>query len=115
VEIGERAGSDEVQGCGVVRIGFAGEPGDYVGADGSVGQAVVDEFDAAGVMFGAVPAMHGGQDTIGSGLQGHVKMRRDSIVGCEEVDEILSDVERFDGADAQPLDGRFVEDAAEQV
>ena len=115
VEVGERARRNEVEGCGVVGFGFSREASDDVGADGGVGQTVVDEFDAAGVVFGAIPAMHGGEDAVGSGLQRHVKMRSDAMVGGEEVDEILRDVERFDGADAQALDGRFVEDAAQQI
>ena len=44
-----------------------------------------------------------------------MKMRGDAIVGREEVDEILGNIERLDGADAEALDGRFVEDATEQV
>ena len=42
-------------------------------------------------------------------------MRRDAVVGGEEVDQILGDIERLDGADAQALDESVVEDAAEQV
>jgi hypothetical protein len=33
----------------------------------------------------------------------------------EEFDEVLGDVERFDGADAQAFNGGFVEDTAEQI
>ena len=65
VEIGEGEAFDEGHGCGVVIFGFAGEAGDYVGADGSVGEAFMDELDAAGVMFGAIPAVHGGENEIG--------------------------------------------------
>ena len=68
VEVGERAGFDEVQGGGVIVFGFAGEAGDDVGADGGVGQLFLDEVDAAGVVFGAVPAVHGGEDFVGGGL-----------------------------------------------
>ena len=60
VEIGERSALDEI-GCGAVIFGgFAGEAGDDVGTEGRVGQAVVDELDATGVVFGAVPAVHTG-------------------------------------------------------
>jgi hypothetical protein len=29
-----------------------------------VGKMIVDEFDAAGVVFGAIPAMHGREKTV---------------------------------------------------
>src|SRR5712664_4234997 len=64
VEVSEGAGSDEIQSCGVVGIGFAWETCNNVGADGRVGQAIVDEFDAAGVVLGAIPAMHGGENAV---------------------------------------------------
>ena len=115
VEVGEGAGFDELQGGGVIGIGFAGEASDDIGADGGVRQAVVDEFDAAGVVFGAIPAMHGSEDAIRGGLQRHVEMGSDAIGRSEEFDEVLGDVERLDGADAQALDGSFVEDAAEEI
>ena len=64
VEIGEGAAFDEGQRCGVVGFRFDGEAGDDVGTDGGMGEAFVDEFDAAGVVFGAIPAVHGGEDAI---------------------------------------------------
>src|SRR5467141_680091 len=68
VEIGEGQRFDEGYGCGVVGFGFAGEASDDVGADGGVGEAFADQFDAAGVVFGAVPAVHGGENMIGARL-----------------------------------------------
>jgi len=115
VEVGEGPRGDEVDCCGMVGIGFAGETGDNVGADGRVGQALVDELDASSVMLGAIPAMHGGEDAVGSGLQGHVKMRGDAVVAREEVDQILGNIERLDGADAQAFHGSFVLDTVEEV
>ena len=115
VEVGERAGFDELQGGGVVGIGFAGKAGDHVGADGGVGQVVVDKFDAASVMFGAIPAMHGGEDAIRGGLQRHVEMGSYAIGGSEEFDEVPGDIERLDGADAEAFDRGFGEDAAEKI
>jgi hypothetical protein len=57
---------DERESCSVIGFGFAGEAGDYVGADGGVGEAIVDQVDAAGVVFGAVPAVHRGENPIGA-------------------------------------------------
>src|SRR6266851_1700957 len=115
VEIGEGEAIDKGERGGVVGFGFAGEAGDYVCADGGVGETLVDEFDAAGVVLGAIPAVHGGQDAVGGGLQGHVEMLGDAVGGGKEIDEVLGDVERLDGADAEAFDGGFVEDAAEEV
>lgn len=115
VEVGEWALIDEGERGGVVGFGFAGESGDDVGTNGGVGEAIVDELDAAGVVAGAIPAMHGSEDAIRAGLEGHVKVLGDARIGGEEVDEILRDIERFDGADAEALDGGFVEDAAEEI
>ena len=60
VEVGEGVVVDEGERGGVVGFGFAGEACDDVGADGGVGETIVDESEAAGVVFGAVPAVHGG-------------------------------------------------------
>ncbi len=115
MKVGERTGFDELQGGGVIGAGFAGEASDDIGADGGVWQMVVDEFDAAGVVLGPIPAMHGGEDAIRGGLQRHVEVRSDAIGDGKEFDEVLGDVEGFDGADAQALDGGFVKDAAEEI
>jgi hypothetical protein len=115
VEIGEGETFDEGKSGGVVVFGFAGEAGDDVGADGGVGEALVDEFDAAGVVLGAIPAVHGGENAVRGGLQRHVEVLGDAIGPGEEIDEVLGDVEGLDGTDAKPLDGSFVEDAAEKV
>jgi hypothetical protein len=66
VEIGEGERFDEGESSGVVLVGFAGEAGDDVGTDGGVGEAFADEFDAASVMLGTIPAVHGGENTIGA-------------------------------------------------
>ena len=60
MEIGEGEALDEGECGGVVVFEFAGETGDDVGADGGVREAFVDEFDTAGIVLGAVPAVHGG-------------------------------------------------------
>src|SRR5882672_6945055 len=95
-------------------FGLAGEAGDDVGASGGVGKALADELDAPGVVFSAVPAVHGGEDAVGAGLQRQVEMLGDAIGPGEEFDEILGDVQRLDGADAETFDGGFVKDAAEE-
>ncbi len=108
MEVGEGEAVDEGEGGGVVGFGFAGEAGDDVGAEGGVGEAVVDELDAAGVVFGAVPAVHGGEDGVGGGLEGHVEVLGDAAGAGEEVDEVLGDVQGLDGADAEAFYGGFV-------
>ena len=58
VKVGEGERLDESHGRGVVVFGFAGEAGDDIGADGGMREAFTDEFDAAGVVLGAIPAAH---------------------------------------------------------
>src|SRR3989449_935835 len=115
VEIVEGEALNEGErGC-MVSFGFAREAGDDVGADGGLRGTVVDECDAAGVVLGTIRAMHGGEDAVGGGLQGHVEVLGDAVGGGEEIDEVLGDVEGLDGADAEALDGCFAEDAAEEI
>jgi len=115
VKIGEGKRFDEGESCGMVAFGFAGEAGDDVGADGGVREVLVDELDAAGIVFGAVPAMHGREDAVDAGLQRHVEMLGHAFSSGEEMDEIARDVKGLDGADAKTLDRCFIENAAEQI
>ena len=115
MQVGEGSLLNETQRGGVVGFGLVGEPGDDVGADSGMGKALVNELDAAGIVFGAVPAMHGREDAVRSGLQGHVEVGREALAGDDEFDEGKGNVERLDGADAEALDGSFVEDAAKEV
>ena len=96
----------------MVGVGLAGEAGDNVGADGGVRKLFVDEFDAAGVMFRAIPAVHSGEDAVGAGLQWHVKVLGEAARGSEKVDQVLGNILRFDGGEAQTVERSFVEDAA---
>ena len=114
VEVGEGETFDEGQGCGVVVFGFAGETGDDVGADGGVGKAFMDELDAAGVVLGAIPAVHSGENAVGGGLQGHVEVLGYAVGGSEKIDQVLGDVEGLDGADAEALDSGFIENAIKE-
>ncbi len=106
---------DESHRGGMVFLGLAREAGDYVGADSGVGQKGMDKLDATGIVFRAIPAAHGGENAVGTGLQRHVKVPGEAIGWSKKFDEILSDVERFDGTDTETLDGSFVQDAAEKV
>src|SRR5580704_19346221 len=74
VEVGERQSVDKRNGGGVVFFRLAGETGDYVGSNGRVREMLADEFDAARVVLGAIPAVHDGADAIGGGLQRHMEM-----------------------------------------
>jgi len=115
VEIGEGETLDKGERGGVVVFRFAWETGNYIGADGGVRETLLDEFDAACVVLRAIPTVHGGEDTVRGGLQGHVEVLGDAIRSREEIDEILGNVERLDGANAEAFDGGFVKDAAEEV
>src|SRR5256885_8672023 len=115
MQISEGTGLDEIHRGGVVVLAFAWEAGDDVGADGGVRQLFADEIDAARVVFGAIPAMHGGKNSVGRGLQRHVEMIRKARRRCKKRDHIASNVERFDRAQAQASDLRFIEDLPQQL
>lgn len=114
MEISERKTLDEVE-CGlVVGMGFAGEAGDHVGADGGVGKLLADEFDAAGVMLRAVTAVHGGEDAVRAGLQRHVEMLGEAIGGSEKSDEIPGDILRLNGGKAEAREVGFAKNEMEK-
>jgi len=115
VEIGEGARFDEGERGSMVVFGFSWEAGDHIGADGGMREAFMNEFDAAGVMLRAIPAVHAGKDAVGAGLQRHVKMLSDAVGGSKKSDKVLGNVERLDGADAETFDGSFLNNAAEEV
>jgi hypothetical protein len=92
MKIAEGARVNEIHGGGVVVFGFSRKSGNDIGTDGGVGQLFPDEVEAAGIVLGAVPAMHGGEDAVGGGLQGHVEMTSETWRRCEECDHVASDV-----------------------
>jgi len=115
VKVSERARLNEVHCGGVIVFGFARESGDDVSSDGGVGKLLADEFDSPGVVFRAIPAMHGGENVVGAGLKRHVEMFGEAVGGREECDEIACDVERFDGAEAETFDRSLVKDLTQQI
>src|SRR5262249_7333039 len=115
VEISKRERFDEGQSGSVVIFGLAGKAGDDVGADGGVREALADEFDAARVVLGAVPAVHGCQDAIRAGLQRHVEVLREALGRGKKLGEIARYVHWLYRGCAQALDGRFVQDPPKQV
>lgn len=114
VEIAEWQSGDEIHCGGVVFIGFAREADDDVRADGGVRKSFANEFDAASIVCGAIPAMHDAKNTVRAALQRQMEMGRDARVGSDEIDEILSDVDGLDGAEAEAGKLGFIEDFADQ-
>src|SRR6266581_8732072 len=78
-------------------------------------EAFTDELDTAGIMLGAVPAVHGGENAVGAGLQRDVEVPGEAIGRRKEFDEVSRNVQRFDGADAKALDCGFTQNPAEEV
>src|SRR6266403_4534576 len=115
MQVGERQALDESESGGVIGFGLAGEAGDDIGADGGVGKTFTDQFDAAGIVFRTVPAVHGGEYAVGAGLQRHVEVLGEAFGRGEEFDQVPGDIERLDGADAEALDGSLGEDAADEI
>lgn len=115
VKVSERQRLDEMHCGGVIIFGFARESGDEVSADGGVGKLLANEFDAPRVVFGTIPAMHGGENVVGAGLKGHVEVFGEAAGGREECDEIAGDVEGFDGAESEAFDGSLVKNLTQQI
>lgn len=115
VEVGEGERFDEAESSFVMGFGFTGKTCDDVRTYGGVGEKFADEVDAAGVVFGAIPAVHGGEDGIGAGLERHVEVPGDAVRAGEESDEVLCDILRLDGADAKTGEGRFIENTAKKI
>ena len=115
VEVGKWERVDETKRGFVVGLGFTREASDYVGANGSVGKKFADKFHAPGVMLGAIPAMHRGQDAVRTGLERHVEVFGDAIGTSEKGDEVLRDIERLDGTDTEASEIGFVENAAQEI
>src|SRR5437879_6068142 len=115
VKIGERKRIDEAESGCMVGFSFARKTGDDVGAYGGMGKKFANECCTAGVMLRAIPAMHGGEDIVRAGLERHVKVLGDATGAGEERDEVLRDVERLDGADAEARERSFVENSAQEI
>src|SRR5216684_5973050 len=115
VKVGERRLFDERKRGAVVGFGFTGEAGDDIGANGGVGEALANQFNARGVVFGAVPAVHRRQDAVRTGLERNVEVVRDAIGGGKQFDQVARNVHRFNRADAQAQERSFIEDSAEEV
>lgn len=94
--------------------GFARESDDDVSADGSVRERFVNERDALRIMRGAIPAMHGAQNAVGAALQRHMEMWRDARLARDEIDEVPSDVDGFDGTEAKAGERGFIENLADE-
>src|ERR1700730_14978341 len=69
----------------------------------------------AGIVFRAVPAMHGREDAIRAGLQGHMKVWRHAIICGKKFYEVRGNVHGLDGTNAQAFEGCFVENTAQQI
>ena len=79
------------------------------------GEAFADARDAAGVVLGAIPAVHSGEDTVGAGLQRHMKMTGEAVGTGKEINEFARDVQRLDGARAEALERGAFEDLPEKI
>ena len=99
----------------MVGFTFAGKSGDDVGADGGMGESFTDELDTAGIMLGAVPAVHRGEDAVRAGLQRDVEVLGEAIGRGKEFNEVFGDVQWFDRADAKAPDCSFTKNPAEEA
>jgi len=89
VKVGERQRSIKAS---VAAWSFSDSPGKpvmTVGADGGVREALAMSSTAAGVVLGAVPAVHRGEDAIGAGTARACESAGGCIGRSEETDEVL--------------------------
>src|SRR5215469_15038957 len=93
VKVAERESGDEIHRGGMIFTGFTGEADDDIGADGGMWKRFANEFDAASIVRGAIPTMHGAKNAVGAGLQRQMEVWRDARFGGDEIDEVLSDVD----------------------
>ena len=115
MEIGECKRIDEAESGFMVGFRFARKTGNDVGSYGGMWKEFANEFYTAGVVLRAIPAVHGGEDIVRAGLERHVEMVGNAIRAGENSDEILRDVERLDGADAEAREWSFVEHVAQEI
>ena len=115
VEVGERKRVDELESGFMVGFSFSGKTSDDVGSDGGVWEKFANEFCAASVMLRAIPAVHGSEDVVRTGLERHMEVLGDAIGTGEEGDEVLGEIKRLDGADAEARQISFVEDVAQEI
>src|SRR5438874_6859978 len=115
VEIGERAAFDESKCRGVICFVLAGKTCDDIGADGGMREPLADKFYASSVMFGTIPAVHSREDAVGAGLQRHVEMLSEPLARSKQLHQILRNIHRLDGADAQAFDGGLIQNAPKQA
>ena len=64
MKVRQRQLLDERQSRLVIFFRFAGKAGDHIRTNRGISEMFAYEFDASRVVFGAIPAMHGPQNSI---------------------------------------------------
>jgi hypothetical protein len=59
--------------------------------------------------------MHAPQDAVAAGLQRRVHVAGDARRGSHEAQQLVGEIHRLDGTEAQPLDSGLIEQAADKV
>ena len=77
VEVAQAQGFDQVDGCGKIFLGFAGESRDDIGTDTGMGKMLAKSVDGVRIASGIVGSAHQLQDAIGSRLEWEVHVIAD--------------------------------------
>src|SRR5271170_5739987 len=115
MQVSERQTLDQLESHLKILRRLSGKTHNHVCANRSGWQKLAYAFDALGIMAGTIPAVHGAKDAVGTGLQRHVKMRRQAIRRSHQRDEFLGDVLRLDGAEPKLFERRFFENAMNDI
>src|ERR1035438_4148222 len=89
--------------------GLAGEAYHHVGAHGAIRHQGARLRDAVRVVPRTVLAMHAPQDAVAAGLQRRVYVAGDAGGGGHEAQQVVGEIHRLHGTEAQAVDGRSEE------
>src|ERR1700683_5499130 len=76
MKVSERQALDQFDGVLKIFLRLSGKADNHVRADRSSRDNLANALHTLGVMIRAIPAVHGAEDAVGTGLQRHVKMGR---------------------------------------
>ena len=92
-----------------IGLPFARKPDDDVGGQRDVGTGVAQLVHQVPIVRARVAAVHGGQDGVGTRLDRQVERRHKRAERPELGDDLVGEVLRMAGGEAQALDARRVE------
>ena len=114
VEVRERQGLDQRLGRLEVGVGLPREPRDDVGAEAEIGDGPREPLDEGAVHRDRVRPPHRPEHPVRAGLERHVQVAADPALADEQLDQLLGEVGRQHGGQAEPGQPADVEEPAHQ-